>query len=64
VDLGCARCLRRLADLIKVYARWLRALGCVAAFGIGLQIGGAVANLLDRVILSAAPAMCCMWVVA
>jgi lipoprotein signal peptidase len=40
--------------LIPIYARWLGGVGWVAAIGVGLQIGGASANLLDRVVLGGA----------
>src|SRR5262249_17853268 len=35
--------------LIAGYAPWLRSAGWPAALGIGLQVGGALPNLLDRV---------------
>jgi signal peptidase II len=36
--------------LIPLYARWLRVTGWVAVMGVGLQVGGALGNLLDRLI--------------
>jgi signal peptidase II len=43
--------------LIVLYAVRLRNGGWLAAFGVGLQAGGAVANLLDRVVLGGATDM-------
>jgi len=40
--------------LVGVYSRLLRDAGPIAAIGIGLQVGGAVANLLDRVLFGGA----------
>ena len=40
--------------LIPVYGRWLHGAGRLAALGVGLQVGGALANLLDRLVLGGA----------
>ena len=40
--------------LIPLYAHWLGRSGWVAAMGVGLQVGGAIGNLLDRLILGGA----------
>jgi signal peptidase II len=40
--------------LIPLYARWLRGGGWVAVIAVGLQAGGAVGNLLDRLLLGGA----------
>jgi signal peptidase II len=40
--------------LIGVYARWLRGGGRLAALAVGLQLGGALGNLLDRLVLGGA----------
>jgi signal peptidase II len=40
--------------LIGVYARWLRGAGWPAAIGVGLQVGGALANLFDRLVFGGA----------
>jgi signal peptidase II len=44
--LGLAGCL-----LVLVYAAWLRRLTWVAVAGIGLQAGGALSNVLDRLLV-------------
>ena len=43
--LGLLGCL-----LVIVYAAWLRRVTWVAALGVGLQLGGALGNLLDRLL--------------
>jgi signal peptidase II len=43
--------------LIPLYARQLRACGALAALAVGLQAGGALGNLLDRVALGSATDM-------
>jgi signal peptidase II len=43
--------------LIVVYAVRLRHAGWLAAVGIGLQVGGGLGNLLDRVLLGGATDM-------
>src|SRR5262249_32608318 len=40
--------------LIPVYGRWLHGAGRLAALGVGLQVGGALANVLDRLLLGGA----------
>jgi signal peptidase II len=40
--------------LIPLYARWLRGGGWVAVIGVGLQVGGTLGNLLDRLVLGGA----------
>jgi signal peptidase II len=40
--------------LIFVYGVWLRGAGWPAALGVGLQVGGALGNLLDRVVIGGA----------
>jgi signal peptidase II len=40
--------------LIGLYARWLRRGGRVAVLAVGLQVGGALGNLLDRLVLGGA----------
>jgi signal peptidase II len=40
--------------LIPFYARWLRGTGWVAVLAVGLQVGGALSNALDRLILGGA----------
>jgi signal peptidase II len=40
--------------LVPLYARWLRGVGWVAAIAVGLQVGGALGNLLDRLLLGGA----------
>ena len=40
--------------LIPAYARWLHGVGWPGVIGVGLQVGGALANLLDRVVLGGA----------
>jgi len=42
------------ALLISVYGWWLREAGWIAALGVGLQLGGALGNLLDRLVFRAA----------
>jgi signal peptidase II len=37
--------------LIALYARWLQAGGWLASIAVGLQVGGALGNVLDRVVL-------------
>jgi len=44
--LGCA--------LVLVYAAWLGRLSWVAVLGVGLQAGGALSNVLDRLLVGAA----------
>jgi signal peptidase II len=44
--LGCA--------LVLVYAAWLGRLSWVAVAGVGLQAGGALSNVLDRLLVGAA----------
>jgi signal peptidase II len=44
--LGCA--------LVLVYALWLGRLSRVAVAGVGLQAGGALSNVLDRLLVGAA----------
>ena len=43
--------------LIPLYAHQLRASGALAALAVGLQAGGALGNLLDRVALGGATDM-------
>jgi signal peptidase II len=43
--------------LIPLYAQQLRAFGALAALAAGLQAGGALGNLLDRVVLGSATDM-------
>jgi lipoprotein signal peptidase len=43
--LGLSGCL-----LVLVYAAWLRRLTWVAVAGVGLQAGGALSNVLDRLV--------------
>src|SRR5712692_10586708 len=40
--------------LIPLYARWLRGGGSLAVTAVGLQVGGALGNLLDRLVLGGA----------
>ena len=40
--------------LIPLYARWLRGGGWVAIVAVGLQVGGALGNLRDRLVLGGA----------
>jgi signal peptidase II len=40
--------------LIPLYARWLRSGGWVGVIAVGLQAGGALGNLLDRLLLGGA----------
>jgi signal peptidase II len=40
--------------LTAVYGRWLRNAGWPAAIAVGLQVGGALPNLLDRVVFGGA----------
>jgi signal peptidase II len=40
--------------LIAWYARWLRDGGRIASIAVGLQLGGALGNVLDRVVLGGA----------
>jgi signal peptidase II len=40
--------------LIAWYARWLRDGGWIASIAVGLQLGGALGNVLDRVVLGGA----------
>jgi signal peptidase II len=40
--------------LIPLYSWWLRRGGWVAVAGIGLQVGGALGNVLDRLVLGGA----------
>jgi signal peptidase II len=40
--------------LIPLYARWLARRGWVAGAGLGLQVGGALGNVLDRLALGGA----------
>jgi hypothetical protein len=40
--------------LIPVYGRWQHGAGRLPALGVGLQVGGALANLLDRLLLGGA----------
>lgn len=40
--------------LIAVYARFLHAVGWPGVAGVGLQVGGALANLLDRLVFGGA----------
>jgi signal peptidase II len=42
------------ALLIPVYARWLRGAGWLAALAVGLQVGGALGNVGDRLLLGGA----------
>lgn len=45
VALGLLGCL-----LVAVYAAWLRRVNWLAVLGIGMQAGGALSNLLDRLV--------------
>ncbi|HLG51275.1 MAG TPA: signal peptidase II, partial [Chloroflexota bacterium] len=36
--------------LVPLYARWLRHTGRLGALAVGLQVGGALSNLADRVV--------------
>src|SRR5437868_15106899 len=40
--------------LIPLYAHWLKGGGWAATIGVGLQVGGALGNVLDRLVLGGA----------